>query len=343
MIMWMPVKYFILPILCFVNISCITKDYSTSKENSSMQEIITHIRFLPSDELKGRKVGQPETKIAARYIAEQFRAAGLKPFASIPGYLQKAEFDIDGRLVSCNNVVGYIEGSNPELKEEFVLLCAHYDHLGVEYNIDKPHCDSIFNGARDNAMGTTALIYAAKELSKSISERSLIFLATTGEEEGMLGSEYFVANSPVSIDSIVFVLNNDGGGFNDTSNIRIGGKNKILFHPDFWNVTIKYGIECLAYPVDLEYLYERGDNITFANRGIPSIIVSPGFEKIDERILKYVHKPTDEVDDNFDFEYLLKFSMSYRDLALNIANSKTIPSWSPDSNYSFIQANVPFR
>ena len=325
----------------FILISCGNHNQANSVKRSDMKnELMAHIRFLASDELRGRKVGEPETKIAARYIAEQFRAAGLQHFNSIPDYLQSTELVIDGKVLFCNNVVGYIESVNQNLKDEYVLLCAHYDHLGVKNDNNSLESDSIFNGARDNAMGTTALIYAAKELTKSAPERSVIFVATTGEEEGMLGSQYFAEHCPVPISNIVFVLNNDGGGFNDTTNIRIGGKNKISFHPDFWNVTKKNGIKCLPYPIELEYLYEKGDNITFANIGIPSIIVSPGFNKIDEEILKYVHKPEDEATDNFDYNYLLKFSQTYSDFALKIANFQTIPFWKRDIKYFLISKTL---
>jgi len=320
----------------FLGISCSNPNQTIQFEKSQTKnELMAHLRFLASDELKGRKVGTPETKIAARYIAEQFRAAGLQNFKSTNNFLQPTEFTIDNKKICCNNVVGFIEGTNPVLKNEYILLCAHYDHLGTKRDPKFPGRDSIFNGARDNAMGVTTLIYAARKLSKQTAERSLIFLASTGEEEGMLGSKYFIEHCPVSTNQIVFVLNNDGGGFNDTTIIRIGGKNKIDFPTGFWH-TLEKNINWLAYPPELEYLYEKGDNITFANKGIPSAIISPGFDTIDEEILKYVHQPADEADDNFDCNYLLKFGRSYADCILKIANSKTTPSWKKNCRYFFI-------
>jgi Zn-dependent M28 family amino/carboxypeptidase len=87
-------------------------------------------------------------------------------------------------------------------------------------------------------MGITSLLYAAKEFSKETHLRSVIFLATTGEEEGMQGSSYFINNCPVPLNAIVFVLNNDGGGYNDTTLIRIGGKNEINFPSSLWEKPI---------------------------------------------------------------------------------------------------------
>ncbi len=329
----MLLKFFSIILLCITYSSCHKTKPPNEIDSSAKAELMAHIRFFASDELKGRKVGRPETKIAARYIAEQFRASGLKQFNLAPDYLQKTKFVIDGDNVKCNNVVGYLEGIKPNKRNEFVVLCAHYDHLGT-MKCENSNCDSIYNGARDNAMGATALIYAAKELSKHAPERSVIFLATTAEENGMVGSRYFVENCPISTEDIVFVLNNDGGGFNTTTNIRIGGKNEILFQSNFWEVTTKYGIESLAYPAELEYLYEKGDNISFANKGIPSITISPGFNKIDKTILKYIHKPEDEASDDFDYDYLLKFSKCYCDIANEISNSEVIPDWNNGSKYS---------
>ena len=315
-------------------LSCGKKDRSISFEKEQAKnELMAHIRFLASDELKGRKAGKPETKIAARYIAEQFRAAGLQRFNTINDFLQPTEFVINDKMVFCNNVVGFIAGTNPKFKNEYVLLCAHFDHLGVEKDGDKPNSDSIYNGARDNAMGTVALIFAAKELSKLKPERSVIFLASTGEEDGMLGSNFFIGHCPIPMNDIVFVINNDGGGFNDTTLIRIGGKNYIDFPADFWRLTESYGIACLPYPKELEYLYERGDNITFAQKGIPAITISPGFNEIDEQILKYIHKPGDEAKDDFDYSYLLKFSCAFTEYALRISNSDSIPFWKQENKF----------
>jgi len=314
--------------------------YRPQINDEEKQELMAHIRFLASDEMRGRKVGSDEAKIAARYIAEQFRSYGLQSFNSLDGYLQQALLKIKddtNRIhqapIVCNNVVGYKEGSDSILKKEYILLIAHYDHLGVKYDVNNTNIDSIYNGARDNGIGTTSLLFSAKELTKINNKRSIIFLATTGEEEGMLGSEYFFNNCPVPTKSIVFVLNNDGGGFNDITKIRIGGVNEINFPSNFWNQVERMNINVLPYPKEFNYLYTLGDNITFAKEGIPSITISPGFDKIDEELIKYVHKPCDEIDENFNFSYLLKFSKIYTLLGLKLSNLDKIPNWKEGSTY----------
>ena len=171
------------------------------------------------------------------------------------------------------------------------------------------------------------MIYAAKDLAIRKCKRSIIFLATTGEEEGMLGSKYFIEHSPIPVENIVFVLNNDGGGYNDTTIVRIGGLNRIRFPNNFFSTIERVDIKLLPYPKELEYLYDLGDNITFAKKGIPAITVSPGFDKIDDEIMKYVHQPADEANNNFNYTYLLKFSQVYNEMSFYIANSDSIPKW----------------
>ncbi|OFY47858.1 MAG: hypothetical protein A2W85_13755 [Bacteroidetes bacterium GWF2_41_31] len=318
-------------------VSCIAPKNRKPEIARAKQEAMAHIRFLASDELKGRKPGTPEMKIAARYLVEQFRSFGLQSFSTTNEYFQAVPVELltstSKKTVSCNNVVGYIEGSDSILKKEYMVLMAHYDHLGVIPDTVNAQSDSIYNGARDNGMGITALLCAAKKFSKNKPLRSVIFLATTGEEEGMQGSDFFIKKCPVPVNSIFFVLNNDGGGYNDTTLIRIGGINEINFSANPWKNKIGSGINCLPYPEELQYLFKEGDAIIFSEMGIPSITISPGFDKIDEAILKYIHKPTDEAGDDFNYSYLAKFCLAYYEMSCSIANSGKLPSWKKGSLY----------
>ena len=328
----------IILVLFFVWIvSCNQPKLSSHEIERAKQETMPRIRFLASDELKGRKPGTAEMEIAARYIVEQFRAYGLQSFSTINNFLQVVPIEfVTPQLVknvSCNNVVGFIEGSDSILRKEYVVLMAHYDHLGIIPDPVNADSDSIYNGARDNGVGITALLYAAKEVSEKPPLRSVIFLATTGEEVGMQGSSYFLNNCPVPLNTIAFVLNNDGGGYNDTTLIRIGGKNEINFPPSFWEKTISSGLYCLPYPEELKSLYNEGDAIRFAENGIPSITISPGFNKIDDAILKYIHKPADEAGEDFNYFYLAKFCITYSEISISIANSGAVPFWNINSEY----------
>jgi Zn-dependent M28 family amino/carboxypeptidase len=302
------------------------------EDELTVSEVESHLRFLASDELMGRKPGTYGADIAARYIAEQFRAAGLKTFSDSIDYFQVAHLvlrnkcdsetnDSEVESITSKNVIGYIEGSDSGIKNEFVLLCAHYDHLGAGRLKGSTDTDIIFNGARDNGMGTVALICAAKAFAIKPTARSIVFIAFTGEEEGCLGSQYFVENPLLSLDKIVFVLNNDGGGFNDTNLIRIAGLERYSLKKIIIEVIEKYELSVLPYPCELQYLYELSDNMPFARKGIPAITVSPGFDKIDNEILKYIHTVEDEADDTFNYTYLLKFTRAYISIARAIADT----------------------
>jgi Zn-dependent M28 family amino/carboxypeptidase len=302
------------------------------EDELTVSEVESHLRFLASDELMGRKPGTYGADIAARYIAEQFREAMLKTFSDSIDYFQLTHLVLQNKCdsetndskvesITSKNVIGYIEGSDPGLKKEFVLLCAHYDHLGAGHLKGSTETDIIFNGARDNGMGTVALICAAKAFSIKPNARSIVFIAFTGEEEGCLGSQYFVENPLISLDKIVFVLNNDGGGFNDTNLIRIAGLERYSIKKMIIEAIEKYELSVLLYPSELQYLYELSDNMPFAQKGIPAITVSPGFDKIDNEILKYIHTVEDEADDTFNYSYLLKFTRAYISIARAIADT----------------------
>ena len=302
------------------------------EDELTVSEVESHLRFLASDELMGRKPGTYGADISARYIAEQFRAVRLKTFFYALDYFQEAQLVLENksdtetnngevRSIISKNVIGYIEGRNPRMKNEFVLLCAHYDHLGAGCLKGSADTDIIFNGARDNGMGTVALICAAKVFSTKPTARSIVFIAFTGEEEGCLGSQYFVENPLISLDKIVFVLNNDGGGFNDTNLIRIAGLERYSLKKIIIEAIEKYELSVLPYPSELQYLYELSDNMPFPRKGIPAITVSPGFDKIDNKILKYIHTVEDEADDTFNYSYLLKFAKAYISIARAMADT----------------------
>jgi len=322
-------------LFCVVFISLKPTQVNFPEDDLTLSEVESHLRFIASDELMGRKPGTYGADIAARYIAEQFRAAGLKTILSATDYFQDAYLILENKPkgaanngvvkpVISKNVIGYVEGKDPGINNEFVLLCAHYDHLGTGRFKGSTDTDIIFNGARDNGMGTVALICAAKTLALKPTSRSVVFIAFTGEEEGCLGSKYFVENPLIPLDKIVFVLNNDGGGFNVTHLIRIAGLERISSKDIFTRAVNKYALTVLPYPAEYQYLYYESDTRPFARKGIPAVTVSPGFDKVDDEIRKYVHTVNDEADDTFNYAYLLQFTKAYISIARAIGNSPTL-------------------
>ena len=223
-----------------------------------------------------------------------------------------------------NNVVGMVEGKDPILKDEYIICTAHYDHIGI----GKPDVtgDSIYNGARDNAIGVMSTMMAAENISKFPVKRSVIFVLFTGEEKGLLGSWWFVDNSPVSLKEIAFCLNIDGGGYNDTTIATIIGKRRVNSHEIFEQACRENGIEAFEGNDNVQLLFNGSDNIMFSQKGIPSVTFSPGFRNMDAEIMKYYHQPSDEVE-SLDFPYVEKYSRAIGLSLRMTANSEKRLFW----------------
>ncbi|MFP4468552.1 MAG: M20/M25/M40 family metallo-hydrolase [Bacteroidales bacterium] len=160
---------------------------------SSLTGILkNHVVILSSDTMEGRGLGTEGKILAKNYIAGEFRSIGLQPVGN--GYFQYMDLRIGLARVPGTNVIGYLEGSDPELRDEFIVLGAHYDHLGyVKENKDK----IIYPGADDNASGTAVLIELARYFSENRDQlgRSIIFIAFDAEESGLLGAREFINNN----------------------------------------------------------------------------------------------------------------------------------------------------
>lgn len=236
--------------------------------------------------------------------------------------------------VISNNVVGVIEGTDPKLKEEFVMLSAHYDHIGVKPTPNST--DSIYNGARDNAMGTTALLCAARIFSEAPPKRSILLLACTGEEMGLLGSEYYAEHPLVPLNKTVFNLNIDGAGYNDTSIVTVIGLERTTAEPDILEACKAFGLGAVRDPAPEQNLFDRSDNVSFARKGIPAPTFSPGFRAFDDAINKFYHQAADQADENFDFAYFHRFVKAFIHAARRIADNPSAPQWKSGDKYESV-------
>ncbi len=233
-----------------------------------------------------------------------------------------------------NNVIGLIEGTDPELKNEFVLITAHYDHVGVGEQGGAMYTpeDSIFNGARDNGMGTVALLAAAKTLAQSPPKRSVILLACTAEEMGLLGSKYYVENPLIPLNQTVINLNTDGAGYDDTNAISVVGYDRINVTQEYNQAAQKFGLRVIADPAPEQNLFDRSDNVNFAIKGIPAPSISPGTTGFTPEIAKYYHQVIDNPE-SIDYDYLLTFCKTFSHLVRLIADRDEAPKWSPGDKY----------
>lgn len=237
-------------------------DNEVSQEKESYvimkKSIQKHILFLASDEMKGRATGSPEMQQVADYIINAYKDAGLvpidssfvQPFEAWPRFI-RAE---SPEKVEANNIIGLLEGADSLLKKEYIILGAHYDHLGMARDTN-----AVCNGADDNASGVAVVLEVAKKLHsiRDSLKRSILFITFDAEEQGLLGSSYFVSHPTVPVDRIKLMMNLDmmgriasgdslavsGGGsfrggtelldlFTDTTSVHLYTTDKYLFASD---------------------------------------------------------------------------------------------------------------
>jgi hypothetical protein len=244
----------------------------------------------------------------------------------------KTKLEISGAEVKkfiTYNVVGYLEGSDSKMKDEYIVYSAHYDHVGVGKAVQG---DSIYNGARDNAVGTVTVLSAAENLGKYPTKRSALFILFTGEEKGLLGSKWFVDHSPIDLKKMVYCFNSDNAGYNDTSVATIFGLGRTTAEGFIKEACKAYGLEAIDDPAPEQNLFDRSDNVSFAAKGVPAPTFSMGFRAFDEGINKYYHQPSDQAD-NIDYEYLYKFFSSYVYACRMIGNTNEKLFWREGDKY----------
>jgi hypothetical protein len=198
-----------LPLLVlFITISISLSGQSNTASIKEINEksLKEWINYLASDQMKGRLNGSPEMDEAANWLSQRFKEYGIVPFKEYPDYFQKYETTGRSGTVNEKNVIGFIPGTDPSLKNEYLILTAHFDHIGIRSAIEG---DSIYNGADDNAAGTSTLIAIAKYFYDNGIKpgRTIIIAAVSGEEIGLRGSRYLVKNMPVPVESLYANLN----------------------------------------------------------------------------------------------------------------------------------------
>lgn len=236
----------------------------------------------------------------------------------------------EDKAILSSNVIGVIEGTDPKLKDEYLLISAHYDHVGIEEGTNLP--DSIYNGARDNAVGVTALISAAQYFGQHPPKRSVLFLAVTAEEKGLLGSQWYAEHPLIPTNQVIFNLNTDGAGYNDTTVVTIIGLGRTSADDALQEAAQAVGLEAIPDPVPEQNLFDRSDNVNFARQGVPSLTFAPGFTAFDAEIMKYYHQLADEAS-SLNFDYVEKLTEAFVIAADKIANAAQKPFWKEGDKY----------
>jgi Zn-dependent M28 family amino/carboxypeptidase len=261
------------------------------------QTFYQHDKYLSSDKMEGRFPGTKGNNDAAAYIKKYFKKYGLKNFSgnyyqSFRLFVKKGINKMPSDSVTTQNVVGYIEGSDVNLKNEFIVIGAHYDHWGwggEGSNSKKKDTIAIHNGADDNASGVAALLCMAEEISKSgiKPKRSIIFISFSGEEEGLLGSKYFIDHLPIKKEAIKVMLNMDMvGRLNIENQIYMGGAGTF---PDGIELMKKLGENSGLNPVVHAGDVGGSDHVSFYKASIAAVGFHTGGHP-------QYHTPEDDID-----------------------------------------------
>ena len=296
-------------------------------------EVREIVGVLAADSLEGRRTGTPGSARASRFLAERMRRYGLEP-AGDSGYFQRVTYRAaqgpEGetlRLASPDsadtadavvdyNLVGLIRGSDHSLRNEAVVLGAHFDHIGIGKPVEG---DSINNGADDDASGVATVLAAARALAKDPPKRTVVVLLTSGEEYGVLGTQWYLERPRFPLDSTVADLQVEMVGRPDT----LVGAGK-LWLTGFERSTMGEELSAAGLPVVADprpefRFFERSDNIVFAIRGIPAHTLSS------YGLHRDYHQPSDEVE-RIDFDHLARVADLVTRAARVLADGPR-PSW----------------
>lgn len=249
------------------------------------------------------------------------------------------------------NVIGMITGSDPNLKNTYLIVTAHYDHLGIGEPVNG---DSIYNGALDNAIGVSVLLELAKAFTtlENKPKRSIIFFATTGEEKGLLGSSYYTNNPLVPLYKTIANVNIDGiAMFRDFSSIVGIGSELSTLDKYLKNTADTYNLEIQNIPPQFKQVgaFNNSDQLSFAQAGIPSIIILEGTKNLTktedevlEAFIEYFmhnyHSPFDDLQQDIDYKAAEKHAKILFDFCYRLADSNNSPEWKPGT--PFINARL---
>jgi Zn-dependent M28 family amino/carboxypeptidase len=240
--------------------------------------------------------------------------------------------------VESANIVARLPGSDPVLNNEFVVLSAHIDHLGIGAPING---DRIYNGAMDDGSGSALVLDEAASLKAHPEHvrRSLLFLLVTAEEKGLLGSKYFAEHPTVPIKSIVADVNVDMFlPIAPLKILRVQGIDESDLGSRAAAISQSMGIKPIADPEPLRNAFIRSDQYSFIKKGVPAVKADVGFEPgtPEQKIFKdwltnRYHAPSDDVNQPVDLQSAALYEEFTRRLLLETANASAKPQWKPES------------
>lgn len=288
-----------------------------------------HVSFLASDMLEGRDTPSRGLDMAAEYLVAQFRRAGLEPAGEDGGYFQTTTHTSrrnPGQTYQSRNVAALLRGSDPALRDTYVIVSAHYDHVGAREDVEG--ADKIFNGANDDASGTAAVVEIASALAamKRRPRRSLLFVAFTAEEKGLLGSRFYSQHPLVPLEKTVAQVNLETLGRTDDSEgpqintFAVTGYDYSEVGDILRAAAAEVGVRAYKHPTKSDAFFSRADNQPLADAGVPAHTVGVAFDYPD------YHRPGDEWE-KLDYENMARVVRAVTLAVSALADDTREPRW----------------
>jgi hypothetical protein len=331
------IPQFLILFLASITLCC---QSHTEKYAISAGELEEWVSFLASDDMKGRMNGSPEMEDAAEWIAGKFNDFDVLPVYPDGKLIQAYSFSSrGGATIDERNIVGIIEGTDPAKKDEFIIITAHFDHVGIRRAVEG---DSIYNGADDNAAGTCTLLGVAKSIKENNYKpgRTILFASVSGEEMGMQGSRYLAANMPLSLQKAYINVNFEMTGHSEDlgqgnyymTGCKFSNLDDVL--QEFTQPTEYQLIDTIAMANRLFY---ASDNIAFGRLDQTDGVITgiPCGTFVTTLHGDHIHKPWDETD-LFDFEHMAGLVDHFADMVLWLSNSDKDIDWT-DPRFSRIE------
>jgi Zn-dependent M28 family amino/carboxypeptidase len=283
---------------------------------------------------------------SGRNLDTLVKSARSRGFMPVPlGVKTSIAFDVAIEKTETANVVGVLPGSDPGVRAETMIYSAHHDHLGVGEPDAKG--DKIYNGALDNASGCAQVLAIAEAFAAMTPrpQRSVMALFVGGEEQGLLGSEYFAAHPTIPVAKIAANLNIDGGNiFGRTSDVAIIGKGKSDLEVRLGTAAASQKRTVVDEPEPDKGYYYRSDQLNFARIGVPALYFKSGqtyvgrpegwgkAKEADYRQHRY-HQPSDEVTPDWNLEGMVEDDVLAYRVGLDVATGAKLPAWFPGDEF----------
>ncbi len=294
-----------------------------ARSSISSSELHGHVSILADDILEGREAGSRGGRAAAKYLIARLEEAGLQAAGTNGQFMQPLDqqtFEANGQ-----NLLAVLPGSDPELRDEYIVVGAHYDHVGYgsRHNSYGPW-GLIHNGADDNASGVAAVLEVIDALTQTghHHRRSILFAFWDGEEKGLLGSKHWKKNPTIPLEAVKFAWNIDMVGRMDKGRIEVGGTRNAL------GVRRLLSSSKLSEQTWLDFTWEyksNSDHWTFYEAGIPSLYLHTGLHED-------YHRPTDDIE-KLNVDGIRQVSAYLLEQLSKLAEVDQLPTFRADSSH----------